>query len=62
MWRDICVANRQQLLAELDAYMAQLMRTRVLLASGDAQGLENVFTSARNRRDAWLESSTPMGA
>ena len=31
MWRDICIANRQALLQELDAYMVELMRTRVLL-------------------------------
>jgi prephenate dehydrogenase len=28
MWRDICLANRTALLVELDAYMAELMRTR----------------------------------
>jgi prephenate dehydrogenase len=36
MWRDICVANRHALLQELDAYMVELMRTRVLLAGSDA--------------------------
>ncbi|TRZ94380.1 MAG: prephenate dehydrogenase/arogenate dehydrogenase family protein [Rhodocyclaceae bacterium] len=56
MWRDICVANRQALLPELDAYMVELMRTRVLLAGGDAVGLEAMFDTARTRRDAWLDS------
>lgn len=54
MWRDICVANRGALLAELDAYMAHLMRARVLLASADASGLEAMFTAARKRRDEWI--------
>jgi prephenate dehydrogenase len=61
MWRDICVANRHALLLELDAYMAELMRTRVLLAGGDAEGLEALFSTARARRDAWLDSLLPSG-
>jgi prephenate dehydrogenase len=56
MWRDICIANRQALLTELDAYMAELLRTRVLLASADSNGLETMFDAARTRRDAWLDS------
>lgn len=59
MWRDICLANRKALMSELDAYMAELLRTRVLLAAADGAGLENMFTSARARRDAWLESLEP---
>jgi prephenate dehydrogenase len=61
MWRDICVANRYALLAELDAYMNELMRTRVLLAGPDASGLEAMFSTARERRDAWLETLQPVG-
>lgn len=55
MWRDICLANRTALLGELDAYMTELLRTRVLLASGDSAGLETMFAAARARRDAWLD-------
>ena len=61
MWRDICVANRHALLQELDAYMVELMRTRVLLAGADAAGLESLFSTARARRDAWLDSLLPPG-
>ena len=61
MWRDICVANRHALLAELDAYMNELMKTRVLLAGQDSAGLESMFSTARERRDAWLESLQPVG-
>lgn len=56
MWRDICLANRKALLAELDAYMAELLRTRVLLASANNDGLERMFATARTRRDAWLDT------
>jgi prephenate dehydrogenase len=61
MWRDICVANRGALLQELDAYMAELLKTRVLLASADAAGLEAMFDTARARREAWLKSLEPPG-
>lgn len=60
MWRDICLANRAALLVELDAYMAELMRTRSLLAEGNAAGLEQMFCTARQRRDAWLDSLVPL--
>jgi prephenate dehydrogenase len=61
MWRDICLANRAALLAELDAYMAELLKTRVRLAGNDGAGLEAMFATARARRDAWLDSLTPPG-
>jgi prephenate dehydrogenase len=61
MWRDICLANRAALLIELDAYMVELMRARVLLAGADAQGLQAMFATARTRRDAWLDSLTSPG-
>ena len=59
MWRDICLANRPALLQELDAYMAQLLRLRVLLAGSDGPGLEALFDTARTARDAWLAGLTP---
>lgn len=60
MWRDICLANRVALIEELDAYMAELLKTRVLLAAGDSAGLETMFASARARRDAWIDSLLPL--
>ncbi len=56
MWRDICLANRTALLGELDAYLAELMRARLLLARADGPGLEAMFANARERRDAWLQT------
>jgi prephenate dehydrogenase len=56
MWRDICLANRTALIRELDAYQAELMRTRVLLASADGPGLEALFDKARHTRNTWLET------
>ena len=61
MWRDICIANRSALIKELDAYQAELLRTRVILASADGAALEAMFGTARTSRDAWLESLPPTG-
>jgi len=53
MWRDICIANRQPLLAELDEYLAELAYLRALLLSGDGERLQQHFTEARAARNAW---------
>lgn len=59
MWRDICVANRQALIGELDAYTAELARLRALLADGDGAALEATFALARTVRDDWLAGKLP---
>ena len=60
MWRDIALANRHALLQELDAYMAQLLQLRVLIASADGPGLEALFDTARKAREAWLAGLIPQ--
>lgn len=55
MWRDICLANRQALLVELESYQAQLDELRHALASRDSERLEEVFSIARQARRAWAE-------
>lgn len=54
MWRDICVANREALVAELDRYVDRLRALRVPLAAGDGKALESVFEDARSARNRWL--------
>jgi prephenate dehydrogenase len=56
IWRDICLANRDALLAELDAYQAQLSRLRLLIEHGDGAMLEAVFQQARQARNAWAHN------
>lgn len=53
MWRDICMANRQALLGELDAYLAELAYLRALLTAGKGDDLECLFKTAREARNAW---------
>ena len=55
MWRDICVANRKALLAELAGYQRELAEVKQLLQKGDAAGLEKVFARAREARGKWLK-------
>lgn len=55
MWRDVCVANRVALLAELDAYEAVLARLRAAIDTGDGAALEALFARSRQARTAWQE-------
>ena len=54
MWRDIAIANRDALLAELRVYRKQLERMEAMLAASDAQGLGTLFATAREARNEWL--------
>ncbi|HEX5093203.1 MAG TPA: prephenate dehydrogenase/arogenate dehydrogenase family protein [Burkholderiales bacterium] len=54
MWRDICVANRDALLAELERFQAKLEALRPLVAQGDGAALERLFAEARGARNRWL--------
>jgi prephenate dehydrogenase len=54
MWRDISLANRQALLAELDAYTAQLASLRTMLLSADGAALERVYARAQSARQSWI--------
>jgi prephenate dehydrogenase len=54
MWRDICTANRDRLLDELDRYLEKLRAVRPLLERGDGAALEKLFAEARTARERWL--------
>jgi prephenate dehydrogenase len=55
MWRDICLANRKALIAELHRYEGELERVRRILERGDGRALEAFFAGARDARDRWLK-------
>ena len=55
MWRDICLANREALLVELNRYGAGLDKLRTALKRGDARTLDKLFSGARDARNRWLE-------
>jgi prephenate dehydrogenase len=56
MWRDISLANRDALLGELDAYLAQLTHLRARLAASDGAALEATYANAQRARRAWTEA------
>ena len=56
MWRDISIANREALLADLARYGRGLARVGRMLERGDARGIERLFAGAREARDRWLKS------
>jgi prephenate dehydrogenase len=53
MWSDISLANRDALLGELDAYLAQLAGLRTMLAAADGAAIEGVYANARRARRQW---------
>ena len=53
MWRDISLANRTALLAELDRYGAALMRIRQALVNSDGEALASIYANARDARQNW---------
>lgn len=59
MWRDICLANRHSLLAELDAYLSELAYLRALLMDGNGPSLEAVFADASRARNEWADKAFP---
>jgi prephenate dehydrogenase len=58
MWRDICVANRDRLVLEVEKYREKLTALKALLNAGDGPALERLFAEAREAREQWLKSSS----
>lgn len=56
MWRDITLANRSHLLAELDAYLEELNLVRELIDKADGNGLEKIYANAQRARMNWLNT------
>lgn len=56
MWRDICLANRDLVLAEVSAYRERLAILEQYLERADGPALERMFEAARSARNAWLRT------
>jgi prephenate dehydrogenase len=57
MWRDICIANRDAIAADLEAFQGALGEVAALIRAGDGEALARVFEAARNAREAWLRKT-----
>lgn len=55
MWRDISLANREALLADLRAYQAGLAQLTQWVEAGDGAALEQMFQHAREARVQWAQ-------
>ena len=53
MWRDVCLNNREAIVADLDAYLAHAQALRNQIAASDSEALLNEFTRASEKRLAW---------
>jgi prephenate dehydrogenase len=56
MWRDIALANREAVLAELDAYLAAIQTLRNTVGRQDADALLEMFSRARTARENWMKT------
>ena len=53
MWRDIAMANRENLLSALTSFEEGLGEFKRALRSGNDRAISRLFEQARQRRDAW---------
>ncbi|UOO78212.1 prephenate dehydrogenase [Neisseria sp. Dent CA1/247] len=56
IWADICVANKDSLLALLSGQQQQLAALVAMLESGDVAALYRYFEQAKDARDDWVAS------
>jgi prephenate dehydrogenase len=53
MWRDVLLANREQVLQQSQAFRKALDDLEALMAAGDLQALEQSIAAASKARAAW---------
>tara|TARA_R110002095_G_scaffold89607_1_gene78158 strand:+ start:381 stop:1247 length:867 start_codon:yes stop_codon:yes gene_type:complete len=56
IWRDICLANREELLGALSHFDTSLQQLKSSLEAGDGSALEAIFVEAKNARDKYTDS------
>ena len=62
MWRDVALANREAIVAELDAYIERLACIRDLILAVDREALMDVLSRASRARQQWAKSKTRTGS
>jgi prephenate dehydrogenase len=53
MWRDVLLANRDQVLQHSQAFRAALSQLEALMSAGDSQALEDAIAAASRVRSRW---------
>jgi prephenate dehydrogenase len=59
MWRDILMANRNELLAQSKIFQRTLQAMEVMIESGNAEALEGLIGQASEARAHWRMSTPP---
>jgi prephenate dehydrogenase len=59
MWRDVLLANREQVLLQSQAFRKELLQLEALIAAGDSQALEIAIANASRTRAQWQPASSP---
>jgi prephenate dehydrogenase len=57
MWRDILLANKEELLAQSKAFQQALQSLEKLISSGQGDALENLIQQASQTRADWRMAS-----
>jgi len=61
MWRDICLDNRDEVLAAIDLFLDETARLRSLIAASDGAALEAAFAAARVVRRSLVPAPAAPG-
>ena len=56
MWRDIALANREEILKSMDDFSSDLNLLRLAIEQNNAKSLLEIFTRAKNVRDSFFET------
>jgi len=59
MWRDVLLANREQVLLQTQAFRKALLELEALMAATDAQALEHAIAAASKVRTGWHPNIGP---
>ncbi|MDN4589257.1 prephenate dehydrogenase/arogenate dehydrogenase family protein [Xenophilus aerolatus] len=57
MWRDVLLANREQVLLQSQAFRKALLQMEALIAAGDGSSLEQAIAAASRTRAQWQLAS-----
>jgi len=55
MWRDICLHNRDAIIAHIEGYQESLNTLADAINSQNKDQLESLFREAKNTRDSWID-------
>ncbi len=61
MWRDICVANKDQLATLVEDFATELQLLATAIRAGEQQQLEQIFENARNTRERFVDGVKSSG-